>query len=92
MIYYVDVAKNHDALYEQQGALLEWRTVPPTEPGWYWLAWKDCEAPVIRQIVDFGMFLSVSVNDGFETYVPLTQYAARVTYWLGPLPAPEMPK
>jgi len=69
----------------------EWRTEPPTEPGWYF-AWNPYWAgrrPTALVDVDFdkdGVLAIVIV--GTDYMAPLSTH----THWLGPLPVPEMPK
>ena len=58
-----------------------WRTDPPTEPGWYWVKEKGKPLPVIVELWKIGDWMQstdfLSVRDD------------RFDCWLGPLEVPQ---
>lgn len=64
-----------------------WRTDPPTEPGWYWTANGNAYVEVVE--VRKSRRSNHLVVISYSEEVPVTQGYSR---WLGPLPVPEMPQ
>jgi hypothetical protein len=68
--------------------LPDWKTTPPTEPGWYWATdyankntgWKE----IVRVEAEDGEFF-VRTKDGAENNIESFEY------WLGPLTVPDPP-
>jgi hypothetical protein len=71
---------------------LEWRTEPPTEPGYYWACDMGPNAEDLERILQVAyisyigdrLTCSVHGDDNWPMHI--------FTHWLGPLPEPELPK
>ena len=84
-IYHID--ENPDGLKSTLAADLKWTTEPPTQEGWYWTPNGNSYIEVVEvrksKRNDAGL---VVYRCGEE--VPLMR---GYSYWLGPLPVPELP-
>lgn len=75
---------------------LEWTRELPTEPGWYWLVYfdgLDFEPPkcVDVRVDDFPEAGLLYVHlAGVEEFFRIDSFTN--SWWLGPLPVPEVPK
>lgn len=58
---------------------LQWSTVPPTEPGWYWVKVKKTRTP---------MYLSICSWDYLQTWLRCVSRTEMLA-WAGPIPEPK---
>lgn len=72
--------------------VLNWQTTPPSVSGWYFLIPKGEKRTTIRFVDELNKIMVVVFDDDYNNVVALSDYAERVSAWLGPLPEPEMPE
>lgn len=66
---------------------LEWKEEAPKEKGWYWTVYAG--EVDMHEVVDDRGALYVIFADEREHIKDAPKY---ISYWLGPIPQPEMPK